>query len=63
MICCTICDNNEVNTETIDFKNRIADAVRDLVIQEWDKISNVKKYEKINNGQKEYYVDIILWEK
>lgn len=63
MVGCTIYDNKQIDTESDDFKSQIADAVRDLVIRDWDKISNVTKYEKTNNGFKEYYVEVTLWNK
>ncbi len=45
MICCTMYDNKEIDITSNDFKCKIAEAVRELVIRDWDKISNIKKYE------------------
>ena len=60
MICCTMYDNKEIDITSNDFKCKIAEAVRELVIRDWDKISNIKKYESCLDNDKKYYVEVRL---
>lgn len=61
MVSCRICDNQKIDTESDTFKNKVADAVREFVVRDWDKISNIKKYEEIIGGIIEYHVDVTLF--
>lgn len=54
----SIYDGKEIDTESEEFKNKIAEAVRETVLRDWDKISKIEKHEEINNGIKEYFVNV-----
>lgn len=60
MLCIKIYDNKDINTESTDFKNKIADSAKELILRDWDKITEIRKYTETNNNIKEYYVDVKL---
>lgn len=57
----SIYDNKEIDTASENFKVKIAEAVKELVLRDWDKIAKIEKNEEINNGVKEYYTKVELW--
>ena len=57
-----IYDDNPTDTKSNDFKTLIADSVREKILKDWDKIIKINQREKLNNGKKEYYTEITLWE-
>lgn len=59
---CSIYDNKPADIKSDDFKNIISDAVKDLVLRDWNKIIKINQYEKLNHGKKEYYVELKLWD-
>lgn len=62
MIYCTICDNQEIDITSNAFKCRVAEAVGELIIRDWNKISNIKKYESSLDNDKKYYAEVMLWD-
>ena len=56
----SIHDNKDIDTEAEEFTMMIADAAKKSILQDWCKIAKVEKYEKINNGQKTYRVNVGL---
>lgn len=62
MVHCTIYDNKPINTKSNNFKNIISDAVKDLILRDWDTIVTINQYEEMNCGKKEYYVEVKLWD-
>lgn len=62
MVHCSIYNNNPIDIKSNNFKNLIADAIRDLVLRDWDEIVKINQYEEINNGTKEYFTGITIWD-
>ncbi len=54
----SIYDDKEINTESEDFKKLISDAVREIILRDWDKIAKIEKHEELNNSKKEYLVNV-----
>ena len=62
MVHCSIYNNKPTDIKSNNFKNLIADAIRDLVLRDWDEIVKINQYEEINYGIKEYFTDITIWD-
>lgn len=58
----SIYDDKQIDVKSNDFKTLIADSVKETILKYWDKYVKVNQYEEINNGKKEYYTEISLWE-
>jgi hypothetical protein len=54
----SIYDDKEINTKSEDFKKLISDAVREIILRDWDKIAKIEKHEELNNSKKEYLVNV-----
>lgn len=61
MVHFTIYDDKKIDIKSNNLKNIIADAVKDLILRDWDKLSKVNQYQKMNGDKKEYYTEIELW--
>lgn len=57
----SIYDNKEIDTESEDFKNQIAEAVKELVLRDWDKITYIEQREEMKDGEKAYRTIVELW--
>ena len=57
-----IYDDKPTDIKSHDFKTLIADSVREKILKDWDKIVKINQREELNNGKKEYYAEITLWE-
>ncbi len=58
----SIYDNKQIDVKSNDFKTLIADSVREKILKDWNKIVKINQHEELNNGKKEYYTEITLWE-
>lgn len=58
----SIYDNKQIDIKSHDFKTLIADSVKEALLKDWDKYVKVDQHEELNNGKKEYYTEISLWE-
>lgn len=59
---CSIYGNKPIDIKSDDFKNTISDAVKDLVLRDWNEIVKINQYKKLNCGKREYYVEVKLWD-
>lgn len=57
-----IYDDKPINATTDEFKNLIAASVKEALLNDWNKYVKVNQHEELNNGKKEYYTEIKLWE-
>ena len=56
MIVINVYDEKEINTSSEDFKMKIANSIRDMVLRDWDKIVQLEEYQDENT--KNFHVDI-----
>lgn len=56
MIVINVYDKKEINTSSEDFKMKIANSIRDMVLRDWDKIVQLEEYQDENT--KNFHVDI-----
>lgn len=56
MIVINVYDKKEINTSYEDFKMKIANSIRDMVLRDWDKIVQLEEYQDENT--KNFHVDI-----
>lgn len=56
MIGINVYDEKEINTSSEDFKMKIANSIRDMVLRDWDKIVQLEEYQDENT--KNFHVDI-----
>lgn len=57
-----IYDNKPIKVASNNFKELISDSVKETVLKDWDKFVKVNQHEELNNGKKEYYTEVKLWE-
>lgn len=62
IVCCTIYNDKSIDTKSNNFKELIGDAVKDLVLREWETIVKINQYSLLNCGKKEYYTEVKLWD-
>lgn len=58
----SIYDDKQIDVKSNDFKTLIADSVKETILKDWDKYVKVHQNKELNNGKKEYYTEISLWE-
>lgn len=58
----SIYDDKRIDVKSNDFKTLIADSIKETILKDWDKYVKVNQHEELNNGKKEYYTEISLWE-
>ena len=56
MIVINVYDEKEINTSSEDFKMKIANSIRDMVLRDWDKIVQLEEYQDENT--KNFHVGI-----
>lgn len=56
MIVINVYDKKEINTSSEDFKMKIANSIRDMVLRDWDKIVQLEEYQDENT--KNFHVGI-----
>lgn len=56
MIVINVYDKKEINTSSEDFKMKIANSIRDMVLRDWDKIVQLEEHQDENT--KNFHVDI-----
>jgi len=54
----SIYDDKEIDTKSEDFKKIISEAVKETILRDWNKIAKIEKHEELNNGKKEYLVNV-----
>lgn len=57
-----IYDSKPIDVISNNFKELIADSVKEAVLKDWDKFVKVNQHEDLTNGKKEYYAEVKLWE-
>ena len=60
ILCISIYDNKDIDTQSEEFKLMIAEAVKESILKDWCKITKIEKFEEINNGQKTYRINVGL---
>ena len=58
----SIYDDKQIDVKSNDFKTLIADSIKETILKDWDKYVKVHQHKELNNGKKEYYTEISLWE-
>ena len=56
MIAINVYDEKEINASSEDFKMKVANSVRDMVLRDWDKIVQLEEYQ--DEKTKSFHVDI-----